>query len=329
MKKVLSATRNISLLIIVICFVFLGADKDILSKNMFLLPITSFIAIHLVCIFLKIKSNWFIDAIFFSCILIIISYLPRVKINKEPIYDLNTEVGQIQQEIYEQSGVHTFYNVDIRDKVDVVYTDDYHISEEKVLISLKKIKEVLAFYSNGFPKEIYIINSFKSNDIKCNGIYEVKNNIIVLKQQEDISSVLHHEMGHSIENKTYNPVSLIKFKTVDVSCELVSDYACTDNNELFAEVWMNTIVENQVTEYSLAMSSVFKKNIRAFENPYYVGFNDIGNAIIELNNNKNKYFVVRLKNNLSIGKIFMTYNMPNNIRFIDAGDKAMFYLYKK
>lgn len=325
MKKILAATRNTSLLMCMICPVFLYVNEDILSKNIFLFSIMAFIVIHLFCIFLKIKSNWFIDTIFFSCVLIIISYLPRVRINKAPIYDLNTEVGQIQQEIYEQSGVHTFYNIDVRDKAGIAYTDDYHISEDKALESLKNIREVLAFYSNGFPKEIYIINSFNSNDIKCNGIYEIKNDIIVLKQQEDISSVLHHEMGHSIENKTYNPISLLKFKTTDVSCELVSNYACTNNNELFAEVWMNTIVLNQVSEYSLAISNIFKKNIRAFNDPYYVDFNEIDDAIDKLNNGDIDSFVVKTKNNLSVGKIFMTYDMPNNIRFLDVGDKILFY----
>lgn len=323
MKKVSSFIRNILLMICIVCLFFLVKDTNMFWINISLIFFITFIVIYILGVLLKIESNCFIDGIFMGFIYVLVFLnFPKVSKNEIPVYDLNTEIGQLQQEIYEQSGVYTFYNVDVKDKADIVYIDDYHVSEDEVLNSLKEIKEVLAFYSNGFPKEIYIINSFVSGDKSCNGIYIRKSNIIVLKEQENISSTLHHEMGHSIEDKTYNLISLIKFKSVNQSCELVSDYACTSNDELFAEAWRNTIVYNKITEYSLALSNIFKDNLKGFENPYYVDFLEVDEAITKLINNEIDSFIVKG----TVGKVFMTYSVPSNISFLDVGDEVLFYL---
>ena len=200
-------------------------------------------------------------ALFFSAV------LPNVKTGVAPVYDLSTEVGRLQQEIYEQSGVYTFYNTDVQKKADIVCTNDYHISDDTALRSLEKIKEVLAFYSNGLPKEIYIVNDFESDGDACNGIYANRTNTIVLREHVDIDKTLHHELGHSIEDKTFNPVSLIKFKAVKDSCKLVSDYACTNDDELFAETWREAVVYKKTTNFSKAIADIFKRNIRAIDNP--------------------------------------------------------------
>ena len=91
------------------------------------------------------------------------------------------------------------------------------------------------------------------------GAFVVRKNFIILNNSKDIKSELHHQMGHSIENKSYDLLSFLKFRTVKSSCKLVSDRACENNNELFAETWKTKVYDNKTTDYSDSLTNIFNK----------------------------------------------------------------------
>ena len=327
MKKLFSFSRTVSFFAYMFCLVMFIINKNIFWKNMFCLSIVADIVTNFLCVitkvveFKEVKSTiiMLVFALFFSAV------LPNVKTGVAPVYDLSTEVGRLQQEIYEQSGVYTFYNTDVQKKADIVCTNDYHISDDTALRSLEKIKEVLAFYSNGLPKEIYIVNDFESDGDACNGIYANRTNTIVLREHVDIDKTLHHELGHSIEDKTFNPVSLIKFKAVKDSCKLVSDYACTNDDELFAETWREAVVYKKTTNFSKAIADIFKRNIRAFDNPNYVVISDFEDSLSQLINGDIDSFVIKKSEDFSIYKLSIKYPATNNVHYLDVGDEMLFY----
>ena len=327
MKKLLNFSRTVSFFGYMFCVVMFIVNKNIFWKNMFCLSIvadivTNFLsAITKVVEFKKVRSTIIMMA-FALCYMVV---LPNVKTSVAPASDLNTEVGRLQQEIYEQSGVYTFYNTDVQDEADIVYTNDYHISDDAALESLNKIKEVLAFYSNGLPKKIYIVNDFESDGVACNGIYVNRTNTIVLREHVNIDKTLHHELGHSIEDKTFDPVSLIKFKAVKDSCKLVSSYACTNDDELFAETWMTAIVNKKTTSFSMAIADIFKKNIRAFDNPNYVEFYEFEDGLSDLINGEIDSFVIKKSPNFYLTKLSIAYPAMNNVHYLDVGDEMLFY----
>lgn len=242
--------------------------------------------------------------------------------SQDDFFDSSTSVGKLQQEIYDQSGVSVFVDVDVKEKRRnfIYYIDDYHVSNEDAIKYLTMIRDNLSIYSRGLPDEIYLINGFANKDTKLSGAYFQEGNYIVLKADDNLISNLHHEIGHSIEDKTFDLKSLIKFELVDSSCVLVSGYACTNNDELFAETWKTAILDNKTTKYSLAIKDIFKKNLKAFENPIYV--KDYDDALNKLLNKKIDSFIIKEE----ADKIFKTHTIPDNVSFLDVGDEVLFYL---
>ena len=254
-------------------------------------------------------------------VLIIFVFVPILigyKTKQDDFYDVSTSVGKLQQEIYEQSGVNVFVNVDVKDKRRnfISYADDYHLSKEDALSYLNIIKDNLAIYSRGLPDEIYLINAFEKRDTKLSGAYFEEGNYIVLKADDNLAANLHHEIGHSIEDKTFDLKSLIKFELVDSSCLAVSGYACSNDDELFAETWKTAILDNKTTKYSLAISDIFKKNLKYFENPNYV--DNYEEALNKLLNNKSDSFIIKDNNS----------PMNNDVNRLDLGDETLFYKLK-
>ena len=259
-KKVLKIIEMVFAVLFIISLVFNFIDKTVISMNtarVFALIVT---ILHLVSIVTKnSKGDYAMLIVFALAVAVLISASSTVAIHKKDYYD-ESPTGVLKREIYDQSGVNVYFNFDLMEdeKVKLTYTTDYNITEEQAIESLKIIKEELAKYKKGLPSKIYLVNDFKMRGGDEDGVFVVRKNFIILNNNsEDIRAELHHQMGHSIENKSYDLLSFFKFRTVKSSCNLVSDKACENNNELFAETWKTKVYDNKTTDYSNALSAIF------------------------------------------------------------------------
>ena len=259
-KKGLKIIETVFAVLFIISLVFNFIDKTVISMNtarVFALIAT---ILHLVSIVTKnSKGDYAMLIVFALAVAVLISASSTVAIHKKDYYD-ESPTGVLKREIYDQSGVNVYFNFDLMEdeKVKLTYTSDYNISEEQAIESLKIIKEELAKYEKGLPSKIYLVNDFKMRGGDEDGAFVVRKNFIILNNNsEDIRAELHHQMGHSIENKSYDLLSFLKFRTVKSSCNLVSDKACENNNELFAETWKTKVYDNKTTDYSNALSAIF------------------------------------------------------------------------
>lgn len=259
-KKVLKIIEMVFAVLFIISLVFNFIDKTVISMNTaraFALIVT---ILHIISIVTKnSKGDYAMLIAFALAVAVLISASSTVAIHKKDYYD-DSLTGVLKREIYDQSGVNVYFNFDLMEdeKVKLTYTTDYNISEEQAIESLKIIKEELAKYEKGLPSKIYLVNDFKMRGADENGVFVVRKNFIILNNNsEDIRAELHHQMGHSIENKSYDLLSFLKFRTVKSSCNLVSDKACENNNELFAETWKTKVYDNKTTDYSNALSAIF------------------------------------------------------------------------
>ena len=258
-KKGLKIIETVFAVLFIISLVFNFIDKTVISMNtarVFALIAT---ILHLVSIVTKnSKGDYAMLIVFALAVAVLISASSTVAIHKKDYYD-ESPTGVLKREIYDQSGVNVYFNFDLMEdeKVKLTYTTDYNISEEQAIESLKIIKEELAKYEKGLPSKIYLVNDFKMRGGDEDGAFVVRKNFIVLNNSKDIRAELHHQMGHSIENKSYDLLSFFKFRTVKSSCNLVSDKACENNNELFAETWKTKAYDNKTTDYSNALSAIF------------------------------------------------------------------------
>lgn len=264
-KKVLKIIEMVFAVLFIISLVFNFIDKTVISMNtarVFALIVT---ILHIISIVTKnSKGDYAMLIVFALAVAVLISASSTVAIHKKDYYD-DSPTGVLKREIYDQSGVNVYFNFDLMEdeKVKLTYTTDYNISEEQAIESLKIIKEELAKYEKGLPSKIYLVNDFKMRGGDEDGAFVVRKNFIILNNNsEDIRAELHHQMGHSIENKSYDLLSFLKFRTVKSSCNLVSDKACENNNELFAETWKTKVYDNKTTDYSNALVSIFDKNIK-------------------------------------------------------------------
>ena len=260
-KKVLKIVERVFAVLFIISLVFNFVDKTVISMNtarVFALVVT---ILHLISIVTKnSKGDYATLVVFALAVAVLISASKTVAIQYKDYYD-ESPTGVLKREIYEQSGTNVYFNVDLMEdeKVKVTYTTDYNITEEQAIESLKIIKEELAKYKKGLPSKIYLVNDFKMRGGEENGVFVVRKNFIILNNSKDIRSELHHQMGHSIENKSYDLLSFFKFRTVKSSCNLVSDRACESNNELFAETWKTKVYDNKTTDYSNSLKNIFNK----------------------------------------------------------------------
>ena len=258
-KKGLKIIETVFAVLFIISLVFNFIDKTVISMNtarVFALIVT---ILHIISIVTKnSKGDYAMLILFALAVAVLISASSTVAIHKKDYYD-DSPTGVLKREIYDQSGVNVYFNFDLMEdeKVKLTYTSDYNISEEQAIESLKIIKEELAKYEKGLPSKIYLVNDFKMRGGDEDGVFVVRKNFIILNNSKDIRTELHHQMGHSIENKSYDLLSFFKFRTVKSSCNLVSDKACENNNELFAETWKTKVYDNKTTDYSNALSAIF------------------------------------------------------------------------
>ena len=258
-KKVLKIIETVFAVLFIVSLVFNFIDKTVISMNtarVFALIVT---ILHIISIVTKnSKGDYAMLIVFALAVAVLISASSTVAIHKKDYYD-ESPTGVLKREIYDQSGVNVYFNFDLMEdeKVKLTYTTDYNITEEQAIESLKIIKEELAKYEKGLPSKIYLVNDFKMRGADEDGAFVVRKNFIILNNSKDIKSELHHQMGHSIENKSYDLLSFFKFRTVKSSCNLVSDRACENNNELFAETWKTKVYDNKTTDYSNALSAIF------------------------------------------------------------------------
>ena len=82
-------------------------------------------------------------------------------------------------------------------------------------------------------------------------------------------------MAHIYLYKNSDAYILKQYKEVSgLYCNIVSDYACTNEDERFAEVVSYAMAYNKQNTYTEALSDFFKENINYFENgsgtKYYV-----------------------------------------------------------
>lgn len=198
------------------------------------------------------------DSILLICAFLIFTNLPR----KDLDYDLNTEIGQLQQEILDKYNVATYYNYDINHDVTSIFfglshNKDKNITEKEALNSLKKIDKVLSLYSGNYPRCVYLVNDLKVKNENVGGLFINIRNIIVLNNYFSLTNDFHHEMGHCIEDKTFDIKTLYRFKEADESCNMISSYACTSGDEMFAETWAYAIYDGATALQSLCLSNVF------------------------------------------------------------------------
>ena len=327
--KLIEVVLGVAFVVSVKC---LGINSGYSSRNIILAISLIFCAVHLFNYFTKNrKFEWPLYFVFVLCFAVSFNTVKnnwvQFQPNVAPVYDTNTETGFLQQEIYELSGVKVFYNTDANEvsDSDITYTENYHITDDKALECLTKIKEVLSFYSGGLPKKIFIVNSFDSDDVACDGLFVSGDDIIVLRATDYIDKTLHHEVGHSIEHKTFDIKSIYKYKNVNDSCRLVSDYACENDYELFAEVWRNAVFFNKTSNFSLALSDVFKKNIRFFDDPNYIEFYEFEDGLDKLINGEIDSFVIKKGPNFSIEKLLSTYPELSDVHYLDVVDEMLVY----
>ena len=259
-KKGLKIIETVFTVLFIISLVFNFIDKTVISMNTARVFALIVVVLHIISIVTKNSKGDYARLIVFAlAVAVLISASSTVAIHKKDYYD-DSLAGVLKREIYDQSGVNVYFNFDLMEdeKVKLTYTTDYNISEEQAIESLKIIKEELAKYEKGLPSKIYLVNDFKMRGGDEDGAFVVRKNFIILNNNsEDIRAELHHQIGHSIENKSYDLLSFFKFRTVKSSCNLVSDKACENNNELFAETWKTKVYDNKTTDYSNALSSMF------------------------------------------------------------------------
>ena len=323
-KKVQKFMIFFEVLLITLQMIFMGLviiRRNTFDKKILLLISLSFIILNIIYFLLNREKpkGIFRTILIASIVFILVPMMVSYKASQDDFFDSSTSVGKLQQEIYDQSGVSVFVDVDVKEKRHnfIYYIDDYHVSNEDAIKYLTMIRDNLSIYSRGLPDEIYLINGFANKDTKLSGAYFEEGNYIVLKADDNLISNLHHEIGHSVEDKTFDLKSLIRFELVDSSCVLVSGYACTSNDELFAETWKTAILDNKTTKYSLAIKEIFKKNLKAFENPIYV--KDYDDALNKLLNNKIDSFIIRDNNS----------PVNNDVNRLDLGDEVLYYKLNK
>lgn len=256
------------------------------------------------------------------CVFLLFLYLPRKAVN----YDLNTEIGQLQQEILDNYNIATYYDHDITNKfLGLSHDKNNPVTEDEALKSLKKINKVLSFYNGNYPSEIFLVNDFKVKDQRMSGLFINIGNFIILDNNNYIVYNLHHEMGHCIEDKTLDIETLYRFKKADDSCNMISSYACTSGEEMFAEAWRYAIYDGATTPQSLELSDVFRKNTIYFDNPNYVEISDINENLNDLFNNKIDSFIVKKSNGISLSKILINNKIANQLNRLELDDEILFY----
>lgn len=334
MKKALQSLRNISIAVFVVLIIYaLYNGSYFWQKLSYICFVFSAIIVIVELIYAKTtKTKTDIGtatALIYVLFVALSLFAPYFSTNKKADFDTMTEAGKLQNEIQEQFGVNVFYNTEIPNNKYVVYLEDYHISEDDAVKDLKIIKEVLSFYSGKMPNAVYILNRFKDNEeTTLGGLFIGEDNLIILKNSDNIGENFHHEIGHLIHMNTFEIKSLNSFENVDSSCGLVSTYACTNSHELFAETWKTALIKNKTTDFSLALSDVFKENLKYLQNPNYVEVDEIEESFKKLLDGEIESFVVKTDENINLGKILITYPMANNVNRLNLGDETLFYVLK-
>ena len=322
MKKILDKLEAVPYILIPIIFVVFGNGyfgmKNIVLLFMF------FCLLRLINIlFFKQKTIDFpFVLVLFCCCAYLFLCLGRYPNSN---FDTTTSIGQKQQEIYNESGVAVYYNTKVPGNLKIEYLKDYHISEKEAFEYLTKIQKVLSFYSGKKPNKIYLISSFKINGFKAGGFTSFLPDLMVLNITNDIVNNLHHEMGHVISYKTLNIKKLIKINSVKDSCELVSNYACTDSDELFAETWKTAIIENKTTNFSLSLSDLFKDNLTYFKNPNHIDVNAFEENLNKLINKETESFIIKKTDENMLNSLLQQYPLIKEINRLDVGDEILFY----
>lgn len=161
------------------------------------------------------------------------------------------------------------------------YDDGYAIYDYQIIVNtLYMFLDAFPIYADVakeyFPKEIYLLNAFHTNSMQMGGL-SLKEPDVILFYADQYSNrkILYHEMAHIYLYKNSDAYILKQCKEVSgLYCNIVSDYACTNEDERFAEVVSYAMAYKKQNTYTEALSDFFKENINYFENgggtKYYV-----------------------------------------------------------
>lgn len=326
MKKILNILQVSSLLSFIVIGIFCG--KGDLRAKLIYLAMVCYCFTHLLNVLFfkeKLKDSCFI----FLLILVIGSTFLYFRPSLKPSFDINSTTGQLQQEIYNDNGVSVYFNEEAKEFTDIEYLEDYHISEDEAIKALSKIQKVLSLYSGKKPNKIYILNNFKSEGQDVNGFYSFLNDAVVLTNNDNISSTLHHELGHVIGAKTWKIGNLLKINANKDSRNLVSAYACTNDFELFAETWITAFLYNHTTSFSQDISDIFKENIIYFKKPNYINVNDFEENLNKLINKETESFIIKKTDDNMLNNLLQQYPLIKEINRLDVGDEILFYNLKE
>ena len=328
MKKVFRFIRKILILLIFAIGILMCIKIDLFYYKYIYFGVLFYCVLYIFSIiFFKEKWNdiFFIGMIIISCFLTFMYYKPIVN----PKFNISTAVGQLQQEIYDENGVAVYYNTKVKENKKIEYIDDVTISEEEAIKSLNKIKEILSFYSKIKPNKIYIVNDFNIDKLSLAGNTSTLKKTVILNNNENLSKTLHHEIGHLIALNTLRIDNIFKFNLNTNSCSIVSDYACENKDELFAETWEKAITENKTTSFSQDISDIFKENIIYFKKPNYISINDFEENLNKLINKEIESFIVKKTDDNMLNSLLQQYPLIKEVNRLDVGDEVLFYNLKE
>lgn len=328
MKKVFKFIRKVLFLSICAITLLMCIKAEILYFKYIYLGVLIYCILYIFSIiFFKEKWNdiFFIGAIIWSCLFTFMFYKPALK----PTFDTSTLTGQLQQEIYDESGVAVYYNTKIKEVRRIKHQEEIEITEEEAITALKEIKKTLSFYSGFKPNKIYILNNANMKGSSILGGASAFKNVILLCNKKDIKETLHHEMGHIIVFKTLKINDLINFTINHNSCSIVSDYACENKDELFAETWETAITENKTTSFSQNISNIFKENLRYFKNPNYINVDDLKENLNKLINKETESFIIKKTDENMLNSLLQQFPSIKEINRLDVGDEILFYNLKE
>ena len=326
MKKILNILQISSLLSFIVIGIFCG-NGDLRIKLVYLAMICYCFTHLLNVLFFKEKLKDFCF-IFLLIIVIGLTFL-YFRPSSRPSFDINSTTGQLQQEIYDESGVAVYYNTKIKEVRRIKHQEEIEITEEEAITALKEIKKTLSFYSGFKPNKIYILNNANMKDSSILGGASAFKNVILLCNKKDIKETLHHEMGHIIVFKTLKINDLINFTINHNSCSIVSDYACENKDELFAETWETAITENKTTSFSQNISNIFKENLRYFKNPNYINVDDLKENLNKLINKETESFIIKKTDENMLNSLLQQFPSIKEINRLDVGNEILFYNLKE
>ena len=273
-------------------------------------------------------------------VIFIKNYNEPHKVVEEPVvysFDTSTEIGALQQEIYDEYGIAVLYDRDViaeKELGDELYSyeRDYHISDPELIPEkLNIIKDCLSIYTkealNNLTPEIYLVNGFRYEGSGASVVAYINDVPVTIILNLDFidEHLVFHETAHVLKTNEKD-IDYSEFESIPADyCSMVSGYSCQNEKELFAEVVSYTITANKTYKYTLALSDFFESNIKYFETAEYINYSNMSDYINKLFNNEIDSFILNKDDEVDLNQVIEDY--PDIVRFhrIETADSILFY----